>query len=341
MLDWTLPETRKMWATRLLALRTRREALLLAQGLAESQFATHPELRKLWTSAKEWRAVPQRVFKETAVFAGDPTQASVVFQTSGTTIGQSGTHYLWDDRIYREVSLEGAKRAGLFVSPVTPQFLAPTPEASPHSSLSRMFGYWSEAFGGKASRFWVNDGELRTTDLREQLEKHIAKNEPVALAGTAFSFVHWLDAFPCQPLKLPRGSWILETGGFKGRSRVLAKPQLYRELARAFGVADRNIWNEYGMTELCSQAYARGTRGTHRTPAWAWVRVIDPETGHEVEVGETGIVEWVDLANTDSALSVRTQDAAIRLSKGFRLLGRVSEVDLRGCSLTAETWRRK
>jgi hypothetical protein len=71
------------------------------------------------------------------------------------------------------------------------------------------------------------------------------------------------------------------------------------------------------------------------------VRVIDPETGHEVEVGETGIVEWVDLANTDSALSVRTQDAAIRLSKGFRLLGRVSEVDLRGCSLTAETWRRK
>jgi hypothetical protein len=159
----------------------------------------------------------------------------------------------------------------------------------------------------------------------------------VAICGTAFSFVHLLDAWAAlPPLALPPGSWLLETGGFKGRSREVPKRELYAGMTRLFGVADRAIWNEYGMSELSSQAYAHGTAGLHRSPAWARVVVCDPATGREVAIGRRGLVRWFDLANVDSAFVLQTLDLAERTRDGFRLIGRLPRTEPRGCSLGTE-----
>jgi hypothetical protein len=101
-------------------------------------------------------------------------------------------------------------------------------------------------------------------------------------------------------------------------------------------VRDDAIWNEYGMSELSSQAYARGTKGLHDTPPWAQVFVVDPVTGREVGHGKQGLVRWIDLANTDSVLALQTLDLAERTSRGFRLIGRLPRTEPRGCSLSAE-----
>jgi hypothetical protein len=90
------------------------------------------------------------------------------------------------------------------------------------------------------------------------------------------------------------------------------------------------------MSELSSQAYARGTHGLHHPPPWARVLVCDPATGREVGVGKRGLVRWIDLANTDSVLAVQTLDVAERMKRGFRLIGRLPRTELRGCSLGAE-----
>ncbi len=94
------------------------------------------------------------------------------------------------------------------------------------------------------------------------------------------------------------------------------------------------------MCELSSQAYARGPQGMHRPPPWARVLVVDPGTGQEVAVGEIGLVRWIDLANVDSVLAIQTLDQAVREEDGFYLIGRLSQAEPRGCSLTAETFRR-
>jgi hypothetical protein len=159
----------------------------------------------------------------------------------------------------------------------------------------------------------------------------------VGLCGTAFSFVHLLDAwtdFP--PLRLPPGSWLLETGGFKGRSREVPKAELYSGLSRHLGVPDAAIWNEYGMSELSSQAYAHGTAGRHVTPPWARVLVCDPATNREVPVGRRGLVRWFDLANVDSVFALQTLDLAERTPSGFGLIGRLPRTEPRGCSLGTE-----
>jgi hypothetical protein len=233
--------------------------------------------------------------------------------------------------------VEGARRAGFFARETEFHFLTPTPAEASYSSLSAMFGFWQEACRQRGRRFWVSGGHFEFARLRETLTAQIKARRPVAICGTAFSFVHLIDAWAnLPPLRLPRGSRLLETGGFKGRSREVSKAELYAQLARTFSVRDDAIWNEYGMSELSSQAYARGRRGLHQPPPWARVLVCDPATGREVGMGKQGLVRWIDLANADSVLAVQTLDLAERTRKGFRLIGRLPRTEPRGCSLSAE-----
>jgi len=119
--------------------------------------------------------------------------------------------------------------------------------------------------------------------------------------GTAFSFVHLLDFLAESNLRfqLPGQFPVMETGGYKNRSRALP-----RRIARAHHRTPRcpapNIICEYGMSELSSQAYDGVTSdGWQVAAAWhlsvtrhsssvtfafplARAQIISPETGREV-----------------------------------------------------------
>ncbi len=319
----------------------------LAGKLFEWQFHRVPAYRRLCLAdgvtpenLASWRdipAVPQQLFKQTMLYAHGSKSPGAIYVTSGTTTGQPGRQHLLDTDIYRAVSVEGARRIGLLDQIDFIHFLVPSPREASYSSLSAMFGFWQKKLGASQGRFWVHHQQLDFAGLRENLVEQIKAGRPVGIAGTAFSFVHLVDAWAELPrLRLPKKSWLLETGGFKGRSREISKAELYREMAGTFGVRDGAIWNEYGMSELSSQAYARGTSGLHKPPPWARVLVCDPATGREVGVGKTGLVRWIDLANSDSVLALQTLDLAERTPQGFRLIGRLSRTEPRGCSLSAE-----
>ena len=102
----------------------------------------------------------------------------------------------------------------------------------------------------------VGGGWLVGLDFKK-IENAVSGDGPVALLGTAFSFVHWLDDLAGKKtrLRLPAGSRIMETGGYKGRSRAVAKTELRRLLTKYLGVPGEFILAEYGMSELSSQAY--------------------------------------------------------------------------------------
>jgi hypothetical protein len=180
--------------------------------------------------------------------------------------------------------------------------------------------------------------------LRAELLEAGKQRTPLLLLGTAFSFVHLLDALTGDSLQiaLPEGSCVMETGGYKGRSRSLPRTELHALICNQLGVRIENILCEYGMSELSSQAYAvaGGMTGgavsaprIFRFPPWARSVVISPETGREVAEGETGLLRIFDLANAWSCLALQTEDLAIRRAKGFELLGRAVATEPRGCSL--------
>ena len=78
------------------------------------------------------------------------------------------------------------------------------------------------------------------------------------MLGTAFSFVHLLDYLAENNLRfqLPESSRVMETGGYKNRSRTMPKAELHALITKQLGVPRENIICEYGMSELSSQAYA-------------------------------------------------------------------------------------
>lgn len=345
--DFSRPAVRRAWTRRLLEPMDDAKWNELAQELFAWQYARVPAFRRLCLAheitpqwMKDWRdipAVPQQLFKREKLFAHGAARSEAIYETSGTTTGQPGRQHLLRTDVYRAVSIEGARRAGLFDRSPQLHFLVPSPSEAPHSSLSAMFGFWQKASRQGVSSFWVRKGQFDFAALRKNLETQIKARRPIAICGTAFSFVHLIDAWAdLPPLRLPRGSWLLETGGFKGRSREVSKAELYAQLSRLFSVPDSSIWNEYGMSELSSQAYARGTSGLHHVPPWARMLVCDPATGREVHPGQHGLVRWIDLANVDSVMALQTLDVAERTPKGFRLIGRLPRTEPRGCSLSAE-----
>ena len=125
------------------------------------------------------------------------------------------------------------------------------------------------------------------------LQEAQSAGQPVALLGTAFSFVHLLDY--CRAgrtrCRLPAGSRALETGGYKGRGRAASKGELRQMMTRWLGIPESHIVGEYGMSELSSQAYDRvlpETGAGFRFPPWARAQIISPETGREAARGGNG-----------------------------------------------------
>ncbi|HEU5396646.1 MAG TPA: acyl-protein synthetase, partial [Verrucomicrobiae bacterium] len=187
----------------------------------------------------------------------------------------------------------------------------------------------------------------------DALQSAIANRQSAIIIGTAFSFVHLLDFLAEKKirLRLPPGSRVMETGGYKNRSRSMPKAELHALITELLGVPEANIVCEYGMSELSSQAYdgvagdewrvARNGLSRRSTPvtrhfyfpAWARVQVVSPETGREAGEGETGLIRIFDLANVFSVAAIQTEDLGIRRGDGFELVGRAQLAEPRGCSL--------
>jgi len=225
--------------------------------------------------------------------------------------------------------------------------LTPGVREAVNSSLVHMFETVRRRMGAEESVFVGRtgaDGSWRI-DFGAAIER-LKTERPVLVLGTAFSFVHLLDYLGELDLrfKLAAGSRVMETGGYKGRSRSLPKKELHRLIMKRLGVPESEIVCEYGMSELSSQAYdgrtgveGRGSR-TFQFPPWAWAQIISPETGREVAEGETGLIRVFDLANVFSVMAIQTEDLGVKREGGrFELIGRAELAEARGCSMMAGT----
>jgi len=313
-----------------------------------------PETIARWSDIP---ALPTSAFKELEVTSLAPMDRTLVFHSSGTTERRPSRHF----HKVESLSLYEASLLGWFRPCLMREgrgkirFLAltPPPTSAPHSSLVHMFETLQREAGVGAARFFGAIDETGAWSLDERgveaaVREADAAGEPVMLLGTAFSYVNWLDRLVAdgRTLRLPPGSRVLETGGYKGRSRTLPKAELHQLLAERLGITREQIICEYGMSELSSQAYdvasttgsVAGSSARHfHFPPWARVRILSPETGREVPDGETGLVRVLDLVNLWSVAAVQTEDLAIRRGSGFELVGRAVTAEARGCSLMSVT----
>jgi hypothetical protein len=305
-------------------------------------------------------AVPCDAFRLTRVAVHPPELDEVRFRTSGTT-GAPGIHPLRTTRTYRELSIRAGARA--LVSPWPGRrmvvALAPHPGTPPTSSLGFMLRVFMEAFDGRAltsdptgaafdadapSRWLASGIGVDVAGLRRAALLARERGEPLLVLTTAFALVLLLDALSGARLPAPQRTLVMQTGGFKGRTRTVAPERLRAATARAFRIPKEQVVGEYGMTELTSQLYQGGPPGSdlvgapgvYLEPPWLRVAPVDPATFLPVPDGEIGLARIVDLANVDSAVVVLTQDLVRRRDGGVELVGRRRGAPPRGCSLGVE-----
>jgi hypothetical protein len=302
---------------------------------------------KTITSASEAPAVPVDAFKLARVATFPEALAdAVTFRTSGTTLGTRGVHAMRDTATYDAAALAFGRWA-LQAFAREPVFvLGPSPREAPDSSLSHMNGLFSRAFGTPATEdetYFIKDDILDVALLDERIARIMAQGHESALVlATSFALVHLLEALGGAPFRFPPKTRVMQTGGFKGKSREVAAPELRRDLASAFKIDARAIIGEYGMTELSSQFYEatvaspEAERWIYLEPPWARVVPVDPVTLEPVLHGQVGIARIEDLMNVDSAFAVLAADRVRRKGPGFELLGRAEGAPPRGCSIAID-----
>ncbi len=293
---------------------------------------------------EEIPALPVMAFKMADVACRPVAQAAKLFHSSGTTQQGTSRHPLFDEEISRAAILahvgrclmpEG-KRMQLAI-------LTPAPEESPHSSLSHMMETVRHAFGDENSRYYIERGRLQAERLVYDLAE---ATRPVCLLGTSFSFVHLIDfyarhGFPCR---LPEGSRLMDTGGFKGQSREVAREWIYAQAETLWGIRPEMCVNEYGMTEMTSQFYdqiAGRTQSSdapriYLSPPQVRTRVLSLQTLTPAAAGEVGLLAHYDLANFETVAAILTDDLGHTVDGGIMLTGRAPGVERRGCSLGLE-----
>ncbi|NWK54354.1 hypothetical protein HW115_01935 [Verrucomicrobiaceae bacterium N1E253] len=283
-------------------------------------------------------AIPTDAFKQHAhpLICRPDGKHHPYFQTSGTTTDIKGRHYFPSFELYEQSILRSWKLESI-PPPQRALFLVAHPQQAPRSSLSHMMGVLDQQHqGGEKTWGLEASGALDLQSIQSCIAHSVDSLAPLAILGTALAFLHLLESCTI-PVQLPPGSWIMETGGYKGSQRSLSKQELYRRLQNQFGIPPKLIVNEYSMTELSSQFYTRGLENAHHGPPWTRIRVVDPITGMDASSGSPGHLAIYDLANTQSVQAIQTQDLAVAHGPhSFFLLGRDPSALPRGCSRGAD-----
>ena len=331
-----------------------RDALL--QDLARYQARTIPAYARFAAQRKvhaeaagldQIPALPTDAFRFTRIASHDERDDVRCFVSSGTTQAERSRHPFRDLTIYDKAAYAAARFA-LFPDrermPLV--IIAPSEQALPTSSLSYMLARFVEWFGEASSvNVWRED-MLDLHALSEVLTNAEMRNTPLAILGTSFAFVHAVDGLEGSRFELPRGSRIMQTGGFKGRSRELDPEAMRSLLSESFGVEDAMIVAEYGMTELSSQLYETTLRaallgqasGPRRLwiPGWLRAAPVDPETLLTRSDPQPGLLRVDDAANLDSVSCIQTADVSYYVQDGVVVTGRAQGAIARGCSISAD-----
>ena len=244
------------------------------------------------------------------------------FKSSGTG-GKRSVHHIKDINIYIESFTQCFEENFGSINNTVFLGLLPSYIEQGNSSLIYMVDYLIQKSNRKESGFYLNDYK-KLYDLILKLEKSEKK---IILIGVSYALLDFIDNFSLKTKNLV----IIETGGMKGRRKEITREELHDKLKRGFN--SNNIKSEYGMTELLSQAYSN-TNGIFKSPPWLKILVREINDPLYVKSHGKGALNFIDLANVNSCSFIASDDIGeVYRDSSFKVLGRLSDSEIRGCNL--------
>lgn len=275
------------------------------------------------TAVKDIPYLPISFFKSKKVCCFESDNASF-FSSSTTTGGSPSKHYYHQLKDYQISFRKGFEHFFGAIEDFTVLALLPSYLERSGSSLIYMADDMIRKSQKTESGFYLNQLE----SLKKIIMQQEKKEQKTLLLGVSFALLDLVEQYSFDL----EHTWIMETGGMKGRRKEVTREALHSQLKKGFGVS--KIYSEYGMTELLSQAYSIG-KGIFECPPW--MRVAARENQDPFNLlpwGESGGLNIIDLANRDSCAFIATEDLArVHSDKRFEVLGRLDASEIRGCNL--------
>jgi Acyl-protein synthetase, LuxE len=250
---------------------------------------------------------------------------AVIFESSGTSGVQQSRHFVADAGVYEESFTKGFEL--MYGSPSEWCFLGLLPSylERGNSSLVYMVNRLMQLSGHSSNGFYLNNYE----ELFQTLSYLEMQRQKTMLFGVTYALLDFAEKHKLNC----KNTIIMETGGMKGRREELIREEVHAQLRKSFGM--KTIHSEYGMTELLSQAYSKGNGIFYCSP-WMKVLVRNEDDPLHIQTKGKGAINIIDLANVNSCSFIATDDVGEVFEDGsFKVLGRMDNSDVRGCSLLA------
>ena len=245
----------------------------------------------------------------------------IIFESSGTG-GLKSKHFIKDLELYNKSIEECFKNFYGEISDYVIIGVTPNVESKNNSSLIYMINHLIKKSNKKESQFLMNSDIFYS--LTKKLER---ENKKYIVYGLSHALLDLLDG---KDYNL-KESIFIETGGMKGLRDEIEKDKLHKIISDGFNT--NNVHSEYAMTELLSQSYS-SEKQVFMTPAWKKVLIKDFYDPLKVKRNGRGFLNIIDLANKYSCPFISTEDVGEVYENGdFKLFGRGSDADLRGCNL--------
>ncbi len=262
--------------------------------------------------------LPISFYKYHLVSSVSDEEPAVIFESSGTSGQTPSRNPLYRPDFYKENSIDIFNRSfGRDLSEYRILALLPNYLERGNSSLVHMVRDWMSISPDVGHDFFLHDFD--------RLVEVLHQDTPTLLIGVTYALIDLVGHLD-KPLE---NTLIIETGGMKGRAQNWTKSELHAYLREGLGC---DIYSEYGMTELMSQAYTRSQQ-VIVPPAQMSILVRDETDPLSLSSSGRGALNIIDLANQDTVSFIATDDLGYLHADGsFEILGRLDQSEVRGCS---------
>ena len=313
------------------------QKILTAQGIAVNNIPYYTEIPFL----------PVRLFKEFDLLSVNKEDVIKTMTSSGTT-GQAVSKIFLD----RETSLLQTKVLTKIVSDFIgknrlPMLILDSSEVVKNRAMfsargAGILGF--SIFGLKKYYAFDENMELDINGVTSFLEEN--EGSPIFLFG--FTFMIWEHFYKQLKLKnisfdLSKGTLIHGGGWKKLISESVSPAEFKAKLNEICGI--ERVYDYYGMVEQTGSIYMECEYGHLHSSVYSDVIIRRPMDFSIAEIGEEGIIQVVSmLPKSYPGHSLLTEDMGVllgvddcpcgRKGKYFKIMGRMRNAEIRGCSDT-------
>lgn len=291
--------------------------------------------------------IPVRLFKEYDLLSVPRENITRTVLSSGTTGQVSSRIYLdketamWQQKVLTKIvgSFIGKNRM--------PMLIADCPDVVKDKSMfsTRGSGILGFSTFGTKREYALNSDMTINHETLERFFSEIGNSRFLIFGFTFIIWKHLLLELEKAPQKYDFSNGVMVHGGGwkKLLSESVSKEEFKNRFKSACGLTD--IHENYGMAEQTGSIFVECECGHLHSSIFSDVIMRDPLTMKPVKHGEKGIMQVLSvIPRSYPGHSLLTEDEGIiegeddcpcgRAGKYFRIIGRLKNAELRGCSDT-------